>query len=412
MWRFSFAWLLCAHALGAGYVDIMPPQKAAMYKALLPRVWDQELHTILNSPETMWYDEESIVPSYQDSMGDPEGNRPNTIQSFLIDAAVPGGHARLFSKRGRFNFPFATGGADLSDNMVKINFWSAPRHGGQVLPVVYWRLEFSRWRWMFPVGTAIGEVMMVKFSDGDLRVFEVRMRKRTADGWVNSVFRPFPAAWSLADAIKFARPNWEQMPSLRNLVQHLLNENTFTPRTLETKAFPGTFETLSGHLDYIPDFGDPALVKELLKDTPFRSAAGIPWKTNGRQVTYAASTKSHDSIVPRSYDSGLLSVDDVTCRRCHKDAGRGIRDFHFDLILYGELWGEDEIFSWHPFDTKSFVQPSGDVANFNDDNRRLREDFAGAGLVAKYSPGAHPPSVYKEIPRDWKYQPVRGTRRR
>jgi len=389
-------------------LDIMPPAKAAQFKALLPIVWDEETSTILRNPETLWYDAESIVPSYQDSQGDPEGNRPNTIESILIDLAVPGGHASLFGGKGKFNFPFHSGGADLSDNLVKINFWSVPRGQNQAqLPVVYWKMNFSRWRWIFPAGTVIGEVLLLKFPDGDLRVFEIRTRKRETNGWRNNVFRPFRTAATLADAIKLARPQWSQSTSLSKLVQHLLNDNSLTPRTLQSKHFAKAFETVNGYLDVLPDFGDPQLVKDLLKDTPYLSVGSIPWKSNGRQITYAASTASAYSIVPRAYDGGMLPVDDVSCRRCHKEGGRQIGDFYEDLIAYGELWGEDETFSWHPFETKMFVKADGTVANFNNDNRRLRQDLVSAGLIVNYQPASHPASIYKELPREWQYHPMR-----
>lgn len=406
--RHLFYALVCILATPAlaSSIDIMPPAKAAQYKALLPSVWDEELHTILHNSETMWYDAESIVPSYQDSQGDPEGNRPNTIDPVLIDLAVPGGWASLFSETGKFNFPFRSGGADLSSNLVKINFWSVPKINGGQLPVVYWKLNFSRWRWIFPLATVIGEVLLERFPDGDLRVFEIRTRKREITGWHNTVLRPFLTANILADAIKSARPQWEQSPSLKALVAHLLNENTLTARTLKSEHFGISFQTQSGYLDILPDFGDPQLVKDLLKETPFQSVGSILWKSNGTQVTFAASTLSSYSIVPKQYDAGMLQVDDVSCRRCHKDGGRQIGDYYDDLIAYGELWGEDEIFSWHPFETKMFVNAQGEVQNFNDDNRRLRPDFASAGLVVTYNPSLHPSSLYKEIPRDWTYHPI------
>jgi len=391
-------------------IEIMAPAKAAKYKALLPNVWDEETQSILRSSETMWYDAESIVPSYQDSQGDPEGNRPNTIESILIDLAVPGGHNFLFAEKGKFQFPFMTGGADLSDNLVKINFWSAPKENGRTLPVVHWKLSFSRWRWMFPVGTVIGEVLIVKFPDGEERIFEIRTRKREVTGWHNTVFRPFLTAGQLADTIQWERPHWSQSPELEKLVQHLKNDNTLTSRTLKSTSFAKAFDPVTGSLDVLPDFGDPQLVKDLLKNTAYRSVGSVPWKSNGTQTTYAAGTKASYSIVPKNYDGGMLPVDDVSCRRCHEHGGRQIRDFREDLMAYGELWGEDETFSWHPFETSAFVKPDGNVANFNNDNRRLRQDFVSAGLVVKYDPANHPPSLYKEIPRDWVYNPMAKSR--
>jgi hypothetical protein len=391
---------------GSGYVDIMPPARSATFKALLPRLEDLEMQFVINDPATMWYDSISMIPGYQDSMGDPEGFRPNTIQPFLIDAAVPGGSQRLFANRGRFNFPFGTGGADLSDNMVKVNFWAPPRGAGnRVLPVAYWRLSFSRWRWLFPVGTVIGEVLLVKFPDGDMRIFEIRTRKRQQSGWVNQVFRPFLKATDLAEAVKEKRPEWHSIASLRNVISHLENNNNLVPRTLATQHYSGAFEQVNGFYDSLPDFGDPTLVKSLLKDAGFRSAAGTSWKTNGSRSTNGATTSANYSIVPKNYDGGVFPIDDVFCRRCHQDAGRQIGNFHDDLVAYGELWGEDETFSWHPYENSAFVRANGDVESFNNDNRRLRRDFVDAGLVEVLDRSRHPDSLYKELPRDWRYNP-------
>lgn len=411
--RFSFfvAALCCvlnatAHEVRPGYTDIMPPEQAAFFRGLLPKVDAIELQRILNDLNTMWYDSESIYPSYQDSQGDPEGNRPNSIEPAIIDPAVPGGWSFLFQSRGKFQFPFASGGADLCDNLVKINFWSVPRSGAEFLPVVYWKMDFSRWRWLFPVGTSIGEVLMVKFPDGALRVFEIRVRKRIESGWDNKIYRPFLTARDLADAIKIKRPNWIHTESLVQLVQHLEDTSTLTPRTLEAKSFKKAFEPVTGALDILPEFGDMALVKQLLTETVFKDVQDSAWKSNSVYTTYAASTKASYSIVPRNYDAGVLPVDNESCTRCHDNAGRQIRDFKFELVLYGEIWGEDQIFSWHPFENEAFVKPNGNVNHLNSDNRKIRTDFLSSGLFVPYKPGMHPNHLYKEISHDWVYNPV------
>jgi hypothetical protein len=166
-------------------------------------------------------------------------------------------------------------------------------------------------------------------------------------------------------------------------------------------------ETATGALDVIPDFGDEKLASDLLSDVTFYSVNQTPWKKNGSLTTYAPSTSSLNSIVPIHYEGGMLKVNDDSCKRCHENGGREIGDFYPDLVAYGELWGEDEIFSWHPFETKNFVNAAGDVQNFNDDNRRLRSDFVNAGLVKQYNPSIHPESLYKAIPHSWTYHPFR-----
>ncbi len=391
------------------YVDIMPPERMAQYRSLLPKTESAELNGILMSPQTMWYDKESMVPGYQDSMGSPqgpEGMRPNTIQSSLIDTAVPGGHAKLFAARGRFNFPFGTGGIDESDNAHTINFWVPPYDGERILPVAYWELDFSRWRWLFPVGTILGEVLMVRFPDNELRIFEIRIRTRTDTTWTNDIYRPFPTAESLAQSIAARKPNWESQPKLAAVMRHLRNPKTLTPKTLVSRFYPIAWERVDGHLDQIPDIGDPAFVKQLLSKTTFVSAIDRPWKTDGNKVTHAAASQHAGSIVPRNYEAGMFPVTDDFCNRCHQDAGRSIRDFHDQLMAYGELWGEDRTFSWHLFEAADFVKPNGDVKNFNDDNRRLRADFVRAGLVERYNKTKHPDSRYRQLSQSWKYRPI------
>jgi len=382
-------------------VQLMPKEMEDYYKALLPRIDDMEMQFVIWDSNTMWYDDKAIVPGYQDSQGDPEGMRPNTIDRSLIDTAVPGGHAKLFSTTtsGRFNFPFGTGGADRSINFKKVNFWSLPD-----LPVVYWKMPFSRWRWLFPKGTIFGEVMLIKFPDGTEFIFEVRTRKRLEDSWESKTFRPFPTAKRLADDIKKWRPDWNES-HLKAVVEHLEKSGGFSPATLETRNFQGTFDKVTGYLDVLPVFNDLGLVKQLLMATSFELVTE-PWKKDGDKEVYALSAGDLASIVPINYDSGLLPMTNESCDRCHKDAGRQIGDFQPNLILYGELWGEDQIFSWHPFENSMFVDANGRVKNFNNDNRRLRQDFKDGNLVVPYDSKVHVAPNYKEIPKSWSYRPI------
>lgn len=391
-----------------GFVNLVPPAEAEGYRQMLPWVEDTALEELMRDPQTMWFDQRAIVPAYQDSMGDPKGLRPNTIDAKFINLAVPGGWQKLFQEKGRFNFPFATGGADLSKNFSKVNFWAPPRVNGKALPVAYWKLNFSRWRWLFPVGTKFGEVMFIHFPDGSKKVFEIRVRTRLLDKWHNEIYRPFLSAAELADTIKAMRPGWQESPALLATVNRLNDKGSLIPRTLATQFFKGTFDTVNGHADEIPDFGDDGLAKDLLQFTTFRSVKNTPWKANGGKVAYAASTKSLASIVPKLYDGGMLPVDDASCLRCHQDAGRQIENFYPEMVLYGELWGEDETFSWHPFETSAFIDSSGEIVNFNNDNRRLRADLVNAGLIETYQTGLHPASLYKALPRSWTYNPVRS----
>jgi hypothetical protein len=393
--------------------QIIDSNQLMYYRSLLPQTFDLKLNGLLKSESTIWYDGRAIVPGYQDSMGDPIGFRANTISPGLINLAVPGGWERLFSKSGRFNFPFGTGGADHSDNFDKINFWNVPlRANGEPLPVVYWKVSGQRWRWMFPVGTTFGEVLMMSYEDGSKAVFEVRTRTRVIDGWQSKVYRPYSTSQELAQTIRQEFTMWEQVPELKNLVNHLEGQVPLIARTLRTQHFANSVADISGNLDILPPLSNENMVKRILQIKPFKSVGETPWKNAGGKVTHAPTVTSGYSIVARNYDGGVLAVNDQSCKRCHDQAGREIRDFHSDLILYGELWGEDQIFSWHPFDNDEFVNPDGTVRNFNYDNRQLRSEFVEAGLIISFNPNQHRAPLYQELEKDWQHTPVlkRGER--
>lgn len=391
----------------SGYTAIMPESRMAQYRALIPTTDNDALNGMLLSPQTMWYDKESMIPGYQDSMGDPEGMRPNSISKGHIDVAVPGGHAKLFTSTtsARFNFPFGTGGIDNSDNVHVINFWVPPRVGGRVLPVAYWKMPFSRWRWVFPIGTVLGEMMMIRFPDNTYKVFEIRTRTRTETTWANDIFRPFPDAESLVRGIATHKSNWASIPKYAGIVAQLQNTSTLQAKSLTAPKFPSAWQRVDGYIDQLPNFDDPELVKTLLANTTFSSTINRPWKVDGNKVTHAPTTQYAASIVPRNYDAGLFPVNDEFCNRCHQDAGRAIRDFYDQLMAYGEMWGEDRTFSWHLFDASYFLQPNGDVKNFNNDNRRVRADFVNAGLVEQFSEAKHPATQYRQLAQSWQYRP-------
>jgi len=372
----------------------------AKYKSALPKVAYPKLEAIFESPSTVWFDKETMIPSYQDSVGDgsqtPIGARANSQGAGVI---VPQGR-RLFSQDGKsWAFPFAhTAGTDTSTNLQIVNFMSLPANGASFWPVVYRRIQnpqglgglgVNKWTWTYPKGTVLGEVLMNKDAQGNLTTSEIRIRIRYASGWGVNVFRPFPTAESLSVAIKAARPNWATQPNLKAVVDHLGNNATLEPKSQTSPGFNNVFQ-VSGNLDKIPDFQDEALVKELLTKTVFTSAYGEAWKQNGTQKAFAAASKGGASIVPNNYEAGLLEVREKQCMECHKNAGQQINDFEPNAVLYGDIWGEDGIFSFHPYDQSQYT-------NFNNENRRVRPEYAAANMVVPYNPATHPSDRYTTV---------------
>ncbi|MEZ4752225.1 MAG: hypothetical protein R3B54_16800 [Bdellovibrionota bacterium] len=414
LWASVFCAVLSPYAFAKRVVDIMPPDRLAQLRPRFPRVFNPALQEILDSDKTLWYDALSIVPGYQDSFGDnietPIGFRPNTIDRGLIDLAVPGGHAQIFVSKGQFHFPFSRiGTTDSPTNTFVVDFWKFPEQNGKPLPVVWWKREPNyithRVEWMFPKGTLLGEILFMIDDKGVWYPFEVRTRIRELDTWTVDVYRPFPYADKLADALenkRLEKAQWRSSPSITRLIEHLRNPNTLTPTTLQNSHFKNSFPPVKGAMDYLPGLDDNSILKDLLMDTVFESARYFPWKESGLLKSYAASTRSEFSIVPKNYDAGMFEVNEEFCNRCHKDAGRPFRDYYPNIIAYGELWGEDDAFSWHPFENKNFVNSAGQVQNFNHDNRKFRQDFLDAGLLEKYSTSQHPAVTYKKLPGEWK----------
>jgi hypothetical protein len=372
----------------------------ATYKAALPKVAWPELQTMLESPSTLWFDKATMIPSYQDSVGDnaqtPIGARANSQGRAVI--VEPG--KRLFSDDGKtWAFPFAhTAGTDQSSNVFVVDFLFLPAKDDKLLPVVYrvvndptarGGLGLHKWTWTYPKGATLGEVIFVRDASGGLYPVELRTRTRYLDGWAVNAYRPFPTAKSFVAAIKQKRLQWQSNASLKRVVDQLESQAALEARSLTSPGFNNVF-SVTGSLDVLPDLGDEALVKDLLKTTTFVSAYGTTWRATGGSKTFAPSTKAKFSIVPQDYEAGLLAVDEKTCTQCHKEAGRAIEDFEPQAVLYGDIWGEDQIFSFHPYDQSRY-------ANFNTENRAVRPAFASAGVVERYDATKHSAAVYRVL---------------
>jgi hypothetical protein len=238
----------------------------------------------------------------------------------------------------------------------------------------------------------LGELIFVTTASGELLPSEIRTLTRYADGWAVNTFRPFPTAKSLSDAIQQLRPNWASIPALKALVDHLSTDR-MTAVSLKAPQLPGVFDQ-EGAMDVLPDFGDEALVRELLTKTTFVSSYNVPWKAGASGVAFAPSTESRLSIVPTHYEAGLIEVNEKSCLRCHKETGRHLTSFkpeYRNIVLYGELWGRDGIFSFHPFDESRY----GQFWNVNTPyNRRLNPALSRQGVITNFNRAVHVPPDY------------------
>jgi hypothetical protein len=356
----------------------------------------------------MWYDEASMVFVYQDSFGNPtgpEGLRANRVgydTGFNSDVADIRALMDYFEP-DRFKFPFsiAQGGHEHSQVYV-LNFWAPPKSvDGKPLPVLWWR-NGSHWHWTFPVGTVIGEALLQQDPDSpaDWYVFEYRVRTRELNSWKTDIFRPFTSAREMADAVKESRPGWEST-DLGQLVTHLENNDSLVPGRLESKPYAAIFSPMTGAWDYLPATSDRDLIREFLSKRLFSSSMGRVWKSGETLKTYAAASESGFQIVPKGYIGGLFEPSESSCSRCHEQTGRPLGQLNGRVVLYGEIWGEDQIFTWHPFEVAT------DIFTVSDGSRRENKRLVAAGLIRNAKPAADDPN-YRELARP--YSPVYQTK--
>ena len=381
-----------------GYLDIIAPDELAPFRAALPPLGDSTIDAVLHGANTIWYDESSFVFTYQDSFGNPKGLRANRVG---YDVGSTNSHPDIralteYFKLQKFKFPFAvTAGATFHENVYAQYFWSPPvDEDGDVIPVRVWK-NASHWQWVFPTGTVMGEVLHIQApDDGQWFAFEVRSRTRTLTGWDTGIFRPYVQATNLATAIKTKRPTWQQVPALTALVEHLEADDSLTPHTMTAPNYEALFPALDGAMDYLPDADDTALIKELLSGVTFQDAMGQTWKHTDALTTFAASTQSGFHIVPKDYPAGMFENSENGCRMCHEQTSRPLNNLDPRVVLYGEVWGEDEIFTWHPFgiDTSAFGVANG--------NRYLNPRFSAAGLVQMGAPSVTS-TTYKALPKPY-----------
>jgi len=363
-----------------GYTPIMSAASIDAVKRLLPTVDDAKLTQILDDPHTMWYDDATMPSAYQDAVPPFTG---------ILATRLSGNVAPIeFFQNGKFRFPFGDpGGLHRAVGVVGVNFLRLPSDGSKHLPVVWWK-EGNSYSWSFPIGTVVGEVLMQRTPKGRKIVFEIRVRRRQRNNWHADAYRPFPTADSLAAAVMEYDSCWNQNPRLGRLVRHLRDRKTLRPQVLRDTY--GAFSA-RGSTDLLPPI-DAKMVTQLLRNATFCSSEGKAWKSQGKLECFSPTASTY-SIVPVRYDAGLIAVHEISCNRCHQHTGKMIGEFVPEQQLYGQIWGSDGTFSWHPFDPGQLLSsPDGMSAN------PFRPAFERRHVIEAYSTAKHSAKFYNVIP--------------
>jgi hypothetical protein len=378
----------------------IPAARLAAIKAALPKVAWPHLQAVLGSPETYWYDHASMQPSYQETGTPGGGARDNADWHDLIantgssdpDTNPEVGAALVYDETNKhWRFPVAgTAGVDPSTNFTTADFLSLPVDPqGNVVPIPVSTASDQLhlwWQWQFPNGTLVGEVLFIE-DGANLLPCEIRMRQRYPGGWATNVFRPFPESASFVAALEAARPSWASTPTLAAVVSQLQG-GAFTPLQLTATGLTGTFDQ-AGFLDPLPDLGDDDLVRQLLTTTTFVSAYDSVWRQSGdgTQQAYAASTNATDlSIVPGQYQAGIIAVGETSCTRCHQNTGQELGNWYPGLTLYGDVWGTDDVFTFHVFDESYYPDLDLDTGSGVQDNRHMNPALLSQGMIKTFDP--------------------------
>jgi len=393
-----------SRALNDAAPQFIDRKELSAYLKNMPAVSDAQINGALKSQDTIWYDEDSMVFAYQDSFGNPtgpEGLRANRVAYDVGSTAAEPDIKALteYFELQTFKYPFSiTAGRLDRDNAQAVYFWLPPRDAtGKQLPVAYWK-NGSHWHWVFPTGTIFGELLLVRDSgtDSEWYVHEVRSRVRETNRWRTDIFRPFPKATDFATAIKKYRANWQET-DLKQLVTHLEDNSTLVAGRLDSKSYEKAVPSIDGYYDRLPATKDYALIRTLLRKTVFQSAMNAEWKRSGDKVSYAPATSANFHIVPKKFIAGLLKNDETSCMRCHNQTGRPLGQLDSRAILYGEIWGEDQIFTWHPYK----IVP--EMYSVSDRSRIANPKLVKAGLLIEKKPTTNDP-VYRELTRA--YSPI------
>lgn len=212
-------------------------------------------------------------------------------------------------------------------------------------PVVWWERydrSLSPVAWQYPEGTLVGEVLLLRCKDGQLRTFEMRTRERLARSWTVDIFRPFPTSEHLAQALK-SLDTTEQYASATSLLHHVSRPVQLTSHRLYDRHPRPAFDT-TAQIDKLPDI-DAKLQAALLENFEFTSALG---ETFSGDSCFAGT----GGVFPENYDASHLGTTDASCNRCHRDVGKHVDLFQPMRDWYGYVRGSDEVFSM------SWVDPS------------------------------------------------------
>jgi hypothetical protein len=213
------------------------------------------------------------------------------------------------------------------------------------------------WKWIYPVGTIVGEVLMKKFADSSWATYEVRLRLRELDDWEFEREVPFQ--------------NLAELQAVAGTVQATEMTLRYHDDLHPTPAFDFT--------GTVTELGPIQNARQLLSAATFRPGFGATGFT----------AQDHENIVPAKFLGGMLGYE--SCVECHKHCQMHVDRFA-NRDWYGNQAGSaDGIRTFHPFEPSSIGPPNKPVV--------LRKSLVEAGMVEMFDTTKHPSDVYAMAPK-------------
>ncbi len=234
-------------------------------------------------------------------------------------------------------------------------------------------------RWIYPVGTVFGEVLLVRNEKNEHVVFEVRTRTKKqagyAKGWDMESYRPFPTAESLLVRLQqlIQLSQFSGNPAIEGLMTHLTTKKKLPLEILSdtSNTTKRAFGSRTVAIDKLPAISNEA-VMELLTNTSFEASTGSYWLDEGDKSPSAPATDAPFHIVPRNANLAFIHTDNGSCMTCHDSAGEHARKFAFNAPSgndwYGFVRGSDAIFSFQ-------------FMNRGNSSKSIKQEFVNAGLI-------------------------------
>lgn len=374
-------------------VKLMSETKETVYRSMIPK-----LPIEMIKERTLFYTESEMPKAHQDWESLIQGitdSREN----------VSGNRSEPFGNGNR-EFPWASpAGVHLSgDSVSTVRFLTLPEINGKQAPVVYYRSPALKYilpdgtrmdsalanpglSWSFPKGTIIGEMLMLTDSRGYTHPFEVRVRIRQLNKWTMNVYKPFPTAADLLEALKSSK--WKDNHSVQRLIDHLKSPLVTDVYTLADQHPDRVVFKQKRYQDVLPAL-DEGVVTDLLDNTAFVSALGVVWRGTGDFAPHAPTTSADFHIVPKKYNAGFIEISSKSCMQCHESANKSVDDFDSRRDWYGRVRGSDGIFSFHPFEPSSYLGGRGKPISFN-------KSLLEGGIIAEFDEKVHSSTIYSRL---------------